>query len=67
MLESVTWRANTDWAARVGTPPDALAPLNRAAIDLLVGLRDRHADDTLPVVVSGVSAPARTLIGPPKS
>ena len=57
VLESVTWRANADWAARVGTPPDALALLNRAAIDLLVGLRDRHADDTLPVVVSGCVGP----------
>jgi S-methylmethionine-dependent homocysteine/selenocysteine methylase len=57
VLESVTWRANPDWAERIGTPPDALPPLNRAAIDMLAALRRRHGDDALPMVISGCVGP----------
>jgi homocysteine S-methyltransferase len=57
VLEAATWRANPDWAARVGTPPDALPSLNRTAIAMLEALRERHADAALPVVVSGCVGP----------
>src|SRR5262245_60324912 len=50
VLESATWRASADWAARVGTAPDALERLNRTAIEMLAALRDRHVD--VPGVVS---------------
>jgi len=40
ILESATWRASADWGALLGYDPDALARVNRKAIDLLVQVRD---------------------------
>jgi S-methylmethionine-dependent homocysteine/selenocysteine methylase len=39
ILESATWRASRDWAARLGHTPAELAKLNRAAIRQLEELR----------------------------
>jgi S-methylmethionine-dependent homocysteine/selenocysteine methylase len=57
VLESPTWRANPDWAARVGTSPRDLVALNRRAIDLLVALREEYADRVAPMVISGCVGP----------
>lgn len=57
ILESTTWRANADWAARVGTPPDLLKALNRKAIEVLVDLRERHQEVVSPIVISGNIGP----------
>jgi len=35
VLESPTWRANDDWASKLGYGAEALAEANREAIDLL--------------------------------
>ena len=43
-LESPTWRANPDWAAKVGYDTAALDRANRAAIDFLGRLRESYAD-----------------------
>jgi S-methylmethionine-dependent homocysteine/selenocysteine methylase len=42
-LESPTWRANPDWAAKVGYDAAALARVNRAAISFLHQLRESYA------------------------
>src|SRR5436853_3894409 len=42
MLEAPTWRANPDWAAIVGYDASALDRVNRAAVELLHGLRDKY-------------------------
>lgn len=57
ILESATWRANPDWAARLGYSLDALDAANRRAIDMLVALRDAHQAETGPVVISGCLGP----------
>lgn len=57
VLETATWRANPDWAARIGTSPERLAALNRKAVDMLVALRERHETPALPIVVSGCVGP----------
>jgi S-methylmethionine-dependent homocysteine/selenocysteine methylase len=57
ILESATWRASPDWAAKIGTSPDELARLNRKAIGMLVELRERHAKDVAPIVISGAVGP----------
>ena len=54
VLETATWRANQDWAERLGHAPDRLVELNRRAVELLEELRDRvrgrlHADRDLGV------------------
>lgn len=50
LLESPTWRANPDWAARVGYDVDAMVRANVAAIDLLRGLAAGYDVPTVLVV-----------------
>lgn len=57
VLETATWRANSDWAAKIGTAPSKLAELNRKGVEMLVSLRDRRAADAGPFVVSGCLGP----------
>lgn len=55
VLESATWRASPDWAARLGYSLDQLDDLNRSAIALLVTLRAEYSD--LTTVISGCIGP----------
>lgn len=57
VLESPTWRANPDWADRLGLSPARLDELNRAAIELMHELRAAHATALTPMVVSGCVGP----------
>jgi S-methylmethionine-dependent homocysteine/selenocysteine methylase len=57
VLESATWRASPDWAAKIGTSPDELARLNRKAIEMLLPIRERYAKDVKPIVISGAIGP----------
>jgi S-methylmethionine-dependent homocysteine/selenocysteine methylase len=41
-LDAPTWRANWDWGAKLGYDGTSLDRVNRAAIELLQGLRDRY-------------------------
>lgn len=57
VLDAPTWRASPGWADKLGFTQEALAGFNRASIDLLVALRERHETPATPVVVSGVVGP----------
>ena len=57
VLETATWRASRDWGARLGYSPEALADLNRSAVELLVELRAAHETPQSPVVISGCVGP----------
>ena len=57
ILESATWRASPDWAQPLGLDTLELDELNRAAIEMLIALRDEYRSDTLPIVVSGCIGP----------
>ena len=57
LLESVTWRANPDWAERLGHSPSRLAELNERAIVALAEIRQELADEQTPMVVSGCIGP----------
>lgn len=57
ILESATWRANTDWGARLGYTPETLAEVNRQAIRLLEQIRERYETDHMPIVLSGCIGP----------
>ena len=57
VLETPTWRANPDWADRIGHSPEELAELNRSAVALLESLRDELETDLTPIVVSGCVGP----------
>jgi homocysteine S-methyltransferase len=56
VLAAPTWRANPDWAERIGYDAGATDRANRDAVDFMKSLRDAWTD--LPdVVVSGVIGP----------
>jgi S-methylmethionine-dependent homocysteine/selenocysteine methylase len=57
ILESPTWRANPDWAKRLGYSEADLAEANVQAIRLLQSLREEYESEKLPVVLSGCIGP----------
>lgn len=54
VLETATWRASPDWAARLGYDEARLDAANRKAVDLLLDVRQRFA---IQVVISGCVGP----------
>ena len=57
ILESPTWRANPDWAEKLGYDGHGLRTVNRDAIGLMHAIRDEWAGGDMPVVVSGCIGP----------
>ena len=57
VLETPTWRASPDWAARQGIAETDLIRLNQEAVALLKDVRLRHATESSPVVISGCVGP----------
>ena len=57
ILESATWRANPDWATRLGYSQAALADANRRSIRLLEGLRNEYESEQTSIVISGCLGP----------
>lgn len=57
VLETATWRANPDWAAKLGYDAKALAEANRVGVDLLLDIRKERETPTTPIVISGNLGP----------
>lgn len=58
VLDTATWRANPDWAVRLGVGPAELDAINRDAIAFAVTLRDEFERESgKPVIVNGVLGP----------
>ena len=59
LLEAPTWRANPDWAAKVGYDLDALDRVNRASVELMQGLREKYQRELglTDVKVGGMTGP----------
>lgn len=57
VLESPTWRANPEYGPRIGYHGDNLAAMNRAAIQLMVEIRDEFETPGTPMVISGQVGP----------
>ena len=57
VLESPTWRANPDWARKLGYSPASLAALNRDAINLIREIKVEFQTPTTPFIVSGCLGP----------
>ena len=57
VLETATWRANPDWAGRLGHSPEELAELNRIAVRLLEDVRAVYETASTPIVISGCIGP----------
>lgn len=56
-METLTWRANPDWAEELGYSAERLDAVNRAAVDLAEEVRSAAAADGLTAVVSGCIGP----------
>jgi S-methylmethionine-dependent homocysteine/selenocysteine methylase len=57
ILESVTWRANTDWGRKLGYDTRGLAEVNSRAVRQLEEIREEYADSGAPIVLSGCIGP----------
>lgn len=57
VLEAPTWRANPDWAAKLGYDRVTLADANRKGISLLLRMRARYETPQTRIVISGNLGP----------
>jgi S-methylmethionine-dependent homocysteine/selenocysteine methylase len=57
ILESPTWRASRDWGDKLGYDADAIAAVNRQAIEMMKDMRERYETPWSPFVVSGCVGP----------
>lgn len=57
VLESPTWRANPDWAAKAGYDQVRLAANNARAIEFMMALRRAHETPASPMPISGCVGP----------
>ena len=56
VLDTPTWRANADWGALLGYPPERLQDVNRRAVALLEEVR-AEAGNGDPILISGCIGP----------
>jgi S-methylmethionine-dependent homocysteine/selenocysteine methylase len=64
VLDTPTWRANPDWGTRLGFDPAALEDVDRAAVELIDGLRERYDRPRTPLVISGCIGPRYDAYAP---
>lgn len=57
ILESVTWRANSDWGTKLGYSAANLAAINRQAIALLGDIRQQYETPQSKMPISGCIGP----------
>ena len=57
VFEAPTWRANADWAAKLGYDARALAQINRRTIAFMAQMRDELEAPETPIVISGNIGP----------
>jgi S-methylmethionine-dependent homocysteine/selenocysteine methylase len=57
VLESVTWRANSDWGTLMGLTKEEMETINLLAIKLLADVRREMEVPEAPIVVSGCVGP----------
>lgn len=57
ILETPTWRANADWAERLGYSAHALVEANRKSVCLLEEVRREYETNRTPIVISGCVGP----------
>jgi S-methylmethionine-dependent homocysteine/selenocysteine methylase len=57
VLETPTWRANSDWGAKLGYSRDALARINRQSVDLMLALRAEFETPQTSIAISGAIGP----------
>jgi len=64
LFEAPTWRASIGWARQLGLDENAVADVNRRAIDLVVKLREEAGEMQGPMVISGLIGPRDDAYNP---
>jgi S-methylmethionine-dependent homocysteine/selenocysteine methylase len=57
VLESVTWRASSDWGELMGYSATALDDINKQSVEMLEVLREELETEDSPMVISGCVGP----------
>jgi homocysteine S-methyltransferase len=57
ILETATWRANSNWGEKLGYGKDALAEVNTKAVRLIEDIRSVYETPETPIVISGCVGP----------
>jgi homocysteine S-methyltransferase len=57
ILDTPTWRANSDWGGRLGFSEAGLDRINRFSVAFADATRQRHETGETPIVVNGVFGP----------
>ncbi|MCO6511181.1 MAG: homocysteine S-methyltransferase family protein [Aridibacter famidurans] len=57
ILETATWRANPDWASKIGYSAEELDEMNRASVGLLIELRPEFEENGERMIISGCIGP----------
>jgi homocysteine S-methyltransferase len=57
ILDTPTWRANSDWGERLGFSLEDLLEANRQSVAFIADLRERVGDSSIPIVLNGVIGP----------
>jgi len=57
ILETATWRANSDWGEKLGYTASALAEANLKCTHLLEDIRNEYETSQTPIVISGCIGP----------
>lgn len=57
VLDTATWRANTDWGAKLDYSQAELDRINRDAVDFAKELRNAFETPAMPIVINGVLGP----------
>jgi homocysteine S-methyltransferase len=57
VLDTPTWRASPDWAAKLGYSRERLREANLRAVAFAAELREAYASPAVPIVINGVLGP----------
>lgn len=57
VLETPTWRANSDWGCKIGDSPQVLEKLNLQSVKLIEHVREEYENEDAPIVISGCLGP----------
>ncbi|MCP2324207.1 homocysteine S-methyltransferase [Hamadaea flava] len=64
VLDTQTWKAHPHWAEDLGQSRDELRAANVAAVDFALGLRDKFAGNTGPILINGLIGPRGDAYAP---
>ncbi len=57
ILDTVTWKAHTHWASKLGADTAELRAANEESVRFIAGLRERFSGNAKPIVLNGVIGP----------